>query len=109
MPSEVGLVARVEAIREKALGGARVKRSPYVEGVRTMNDSVTLMLDGDICAGTAAHLEALLEGLLQLQQPLHLIIDLSEVRSVSSGTLRMIDRYSTIRSDLDILGRTTLR
>lgn len=86
-----------------------------------MNDSVTLMLHGDICAGTAPHLEAVLEGLVQLQ-PLHLIIDLSEVGSVSFDALRMIDRYgaevgdlvlqsvnSTIRSDLELLGQTTLR
>ena len=86
-----------------------------------MNDSVTLVLHGDICAGTAPHLEAVLEGLLQLQ-PLHLIIDLSEVGSVSFDALRMIDRYgakvgdlvlqsvnSAIRSELELLGQTTLR
>ena len=64
-----------------------------------MDDCVTLMLHGDVDAGTVPHLEAVLEGLIRLQ-PVRLVVDLSEVGSVSLDALRMIDRYGTEVGDL---------
>ena len=88
------LVDRAPGSRaETPLKGEAVDRPPsenlYVDGIRT-SDEITLVLHGDVDEGSIPNLEAVLDGLVLLQ-PLRVVVDLSEVRTLSSSARQMID------------------
>lgn len=84
------------------------------------DDAITLKLHGDLGSDSAPDLQGVLHAVV-LFQPVHLAVDLSDVRRVSREALRMIDRVgdaigtwtvldpsSSACADLICLGRSDL-
>lgn len=82
------LVERVESLHRKVLGGPSSDLAPSKP---IPDDGVTLALHGDLDSDSAPYLQGVLDALVLLQ-PVHLSVDLSQVRRVSRESLRKIAR-----------------
>jgi hypothetical protein len=81
---------RVGNLRELVLETPRATGTFGIEGA-AIGDGTTLLLHGDVNAGTTPQLEAVLDGVIALQ-PLSLTVDLTRTSTVSFDVLIAIAR-----------------